>query len=122
MRFNMRPVNKLTTIGLGTIFLSLTASLLINANLERTYKYGDYVESEHAYFVEKVEDKTGLIKAHKFITPTDNKYSTQKSYSHGTNMLGNLEDTWTSYTGKGTKVASSGSLHFCHWRFPMRIL
>lgn len=101
----MKKANQLTLLGLGTIIFTLTASLFINANLERTYLRDEYVESEHAHFVKKIEDKTGLVKAHKFVTPTDNKYSTQKSYSHGTNMLGNLEDTWTSYTGKGTKVA-----------------
>ena len=83
--------------------LLLTA--LHNVNIKKEYKPGDYVPEEDAFFVKKIEDETGLIKAQKFITPTDNKYSTQKNYSHGINMLGDLENTWDAYTGKGTTVA-----------------
>ena len=90
---------------ISAFLLSLIIGLLINHNLEKVYKFGEYVPSENAYFVEKIDDPAGFIEAHKFITPTDNKYNTQKLYSHGANMVGDLENTWSSYTGKGTTVA-----------------
>ena len=105
--FEASEMNKRIKVGLGAagILLSLTVALLANFNLKKEYKYGDYVPEEDAYFVEKIEDKAGLIKAKKFITPTDSKYSTQKSRSLGKNLIGDIESVWSSYTGKGTKIA-----------------
>ena len=101
----MKHKNIIIKASVSGFLFALAVGLLVNHNLEKTYKYGEYVPSEDAYFVEKIDDPTGLIKAHKFVTPTDNKYNTQKQYSHGTNMLGDLENTWSSYTGKGTTIA-----------------
>lgn len=81
------------------------AALLVNYNLEKNYKPGEYVKAENAYFVEKIEDPTGLIKAQKFVTPTDNKYNTQKTRSIGTPLIGDIESVWDSYTGAGTTIA-----------------
>ena len=72
---------------------------------QREYKPGEYVPEEDAYFVEKIEDPTGLVKATKFVTPTDDQYNSQKTRSLGTNLIGDIESVWSSYTGKGTTVA-----------------
>ena len=77
----------------------------MNFHLEKHYKAGQYVKEENAYFVEKVEDLTGLIKAHKFYVPNDQKYSTQKTRSLGTPLIGDIESVWDSYTGEGTTIA-----------------
>lgn len=85
--------------------IALVLGSLVNANLQREYRPGDYVESEGAYFAAEVEDDAGKIKAHKLLTPSDPKYPTQKEHSHGTSMIGDIESVWNSYTGKGTTVA-----------------
>ena len=90
-------------IALATAFFAMSASFLVNANLKRHYKPGDFVPEENAYFVEEIDDPAGLVKAHKFIMPSDNKYTTQKNYSHS--IIGDIENTWSAYTGKGTTVA-----------------
>lgn len=97
--------NPLIKISFVSSLWALTIGCAVYGHLQRSYKEGDYVKEEGAYFASTVTDPAGLIKAHKLVTPTDNKYSTQKDYSHGSNMLGDIESTWSSYTGKGTKVA-----------------
>ena len=95
----------LIKISLISTLWSLAIGCAVYGHLQRSYKEGDYVKEEGAYFASTVTDPAGYTKAHKLVTPTDNKYSTQKDYSHGSNMLGDIESTWSSYTGKGTKVA-----------------
>ena len=101
-------MNQTKLFRLWTISALLTAfssALLVNFHLEKHYKAGQYVKEENAYFVEKVEDLTGLIKAHKFYVPNDQKYSTQKTRSLGTPLIGDIESVWDSYTGEGTTIA-----------------
>lgn len=101
-------MNQTKLFRLWTISALLTAfssALLVNFHLEKHYKAGQYVKEENAYFVEKVEDPTGLIKAHKFYVPNDQKYSTQKTRSLGTPLIGDIESVWDSYTGEGTTIA-----------------
>lgn len=74
-------------------------------NLYREYKTGDYVKDEDAYFVERITNPAGLIKASKYIVPSDGEYSKQKARSLGTSLIGNIESVWDSYTGKGTTIA-----------------
>lgn len=96
--------NSMKVIALGLIGL-MTFGAFLNVNLQRKYKPGDYVASEDAYFVQDITDEADLVKAHKFITPTDNKYSSQKTRSLGSGLIGDIESVWTSFTGKGTTVA-----------------
>ena len=92
-------------IGIAGLVFTMAAAFLTNYNLKKQYKYGDYVPEQDAYFVETIDDKAGLVKAHKFVTPTDAKYSSQKTRSLGRNLIGDIESVWSSYTGKGTTVA-----------------
>lgn len=96
--------NSMKVIALGLIGL-MTFGAFLNVNLERKYKLGQYIPDEDAYYSGEITSAAGHIKAHEFVTPSDNKYSTQKDYSHGTNMLGDLENTWELYTGSGTTIA-----------------
>lgn len=74
-------------------------------NLYREYKTGDYVKDEDAYFGERITNPAGLIKASKYIVPSDGEYSKQKTRSLDTSLIGNIESVWNSYTGKGTTIA-----------------
>lgn len=74
-------------------------------NLYREYKTGDYVKEEDAYFGERITNPAGLIKASKYVVPSDGEYSKQKNRSLGTSLIGNIESVWNSYTGKGTTIA-----------------
>lgn len=74
-------------------------------NLYREYKTGDYVKEEDAYFGERITNPAGLIKASKYIVPSDGEYSKQKTRSLDTSLIGNIESVWNSYTGKGTTIA-----------------
>lgn len=91
--------------GVSALLLTISATLFVNFNLQRQYQLGDYVPVEDAYFVEKIDDPTGLVKAQKFVTPTDNKYNTQKTRSLGSGLIGDIESVWNSYTGQGTTIA-----------------
>ena len=55
------------------------------------------------HYLGEIEPEIRGIYAHKMVTPSDNKYSTQKSYSM--NIVGDIESTWNSYTGAGTTIA-----------------
>lgn len=90
-------------IALAAAFFALSAGFLVNHNLKRHYRPGDFVPEENAYYAEKITDPTGLIKAHKFLAPSDPEYSTQKGWSM--NNVGNIESVWSCYTGEGTTVA-----------------
>lgn len=99
-----KKVIKVTTISLMSVLL-FGSLINVGIKIHKEYKKGDFVASENAYFDSKIDDPTGLIKAHKFVTPTDNKYSSQKTRSLGSGLIGDIESVWTSYTGKGTTVA-----------------
>lgn len=92
------------------VITTLLSSFLIFASLngvnqKKIYKQGDFVASENAYFDHEITDPAELVKAHKFVTPSDNKYNSQKTRSLGTSLIGDIETVWDSYTGKGTTVA-----------------
>lgn len=99
-----KKVIKVTTISLMSVLL-FGSLINVGIKVHKEYKKGDYVASENAYFDSKIDDPAGLIKAHKFVTPTDNKYSSQKTRSLGSGLIGDIESVWSSYTGKGTTVA-----------------
>ena len=92
-------------IGIAALATTLVAGSLIGVHQKHEYKIGEYVKEQDAYYAGKIESSTGLLKAHKFVTPTDDKYNSQKSRSMGSNMLGDIESVWDSYTGAGTTVA-----------------
>ena len=50
-----------------------------------------------------IEPEIQGVYAHKFVTPNDNKYSTQKGYSM--NIVGDIESIWDDYQGEGTTIA-----------------
>ncbi len=54
-------------------------------------------------YLGEVEKEIRGVKAIKYVTPSDNYYSTQKNYSM--NNLGDIESVWDNYTGKGTTIA-----------------
>lgn len=86
-------------------FLLFGSIFTLAQNLYREYKTGDYIKEEDAYFGKKITDPTGLIKASKYVVPSDGEYSKQKNRSLGTSLIGNIESVWDSYTGKGTTIA-----------------
>lgn len=98
----MKKLPKYIAAGLA---FALSFGIFLNVNLERTYHVGDYVPEEDAYVVAKIKDPSELLKAHEMVTPTDDKYSYQKTRSHSVDLLGNLETVWNSYTGSGTTIA-----------------
>ena len=91
------------TSTIGVLSLGFLSALTLKNN--KKFKPGDYISSEDAYLVAKVDNPVGAIKGEKTTVPTDNYYSTQKNYSHGTNMIGDIESVWSTYTGAGTKIA-----------------
>lgn len=101
----MRKNKKMATCVFGGVLFALTITLLANFNLEKHYRAGEYVAAENAYFVEKIDDPAGFIKAKKYVVPTDDKYDLQKTRSLGTNLIGDIESVWSSYTGEGTTIA-----------------
>ena len=90
---------------IGTFLLTLSAGFLINYNLQKHYKRGDFIPEANAYFEKEVTNPIGRIKADKYVTPSDNKYSSQKTRSMGSEFIGNIESVWDTYTGAGTKIA-----------------
>ena len=54
-------------------------------------------------YIGEVEPEIQGVYAHKFVTPDDSRYSTQKNYSMSN--LGDIESVWDNYTGKGIKIA-----------------
>ncbi|MDY6430810.1 MAG: hypothetical protein SPL00_03370, partial [Bacilli bacterium] len=67
----MKKRTKWLLAGTGSVLAGLVISLLIHTNLQKTYKVGEFDPSENAYFAGTIDDPAGLIKAHKFVTPTD---------------------------------------------------
>lgn len=57
----------------------------------------------NAHYVCAVEPEIQGVYAHKFYSPTDQYYSTQKSYSM--NILGDIQSVWDNYKGAGTTIA-----------------
>jgi len=101
----MKKDKRFIGAGIAVVVFSFAAALLTNFNLEKNYRPGDYIPEENAYFVEKIEDETGYIKAKKYVTPSDDKYDSQKSRSLGSGLIGDIESVWDSYTGAGTTIA-----------------
>ena len=95
----------LKVCGVSGVILAFSFALFINHNLKKQYKPDEFIPEENAYFGGVIEDEAGHIKAHKYVTPTDNKYNSQKTRSLGTSLIGDIESVWSSYTGKGTTVA-----------------
>ena len=94
-------------LALATGLFALSAGFLINYNIKgkKHYKPGDYVPEEGAYFVEEIDDPAGLVKAKKFVVPSDNQYKSQKTRSLGSGLIGNIESVWNNYKGAGTTIA-----------------
>lgn len=99
---NKKPKAAAVTLSSFLLFGSIFG---LAQNLYREYKTGDYVKEEDAYFGERITNPAGLIKASKYIVPSDGEYSKQKTRSLGTSLIGNIESVWNSYTGKGTTIA-----------------
>ncbi len=97
----------LLTTGIGGVTLALLSGLLLNFNVqkEKHYKPGDYIPEEDAYYGGEITDPAMLVKAKKYVTPTDNKYNTQKNSFIGSDLIGDIEKVWDSYTGKNTTIA-----------------
>ena len=95
--------SKLLALAVG--LFALSAGFLVNHNLKRRYKVDEFIPELNAYYGGEITDPAGHVKAHKFITPSDNKYSSQKTRSLGTSLIGDIESVWSSYTGKGTTIA-----------------
>jgi len=102
---SMKNHGRFKTAGIGVVLFSFIVALLVNFNFEKNYKPGDYIPEENAYFVEKIDDATDLMKAEPAVIPTDDKYNSQKTRSLGSDLIGNIESVWDSYTGEGTTVA-----------------
>lgn len=98
-------MKKAKVFGTLLAFAALLAGSLSDGKFKKDYKPGDYMPEYNAYFVEKITDPLGYVKLEKVVTPSDNYYSTQKSHSMATSMIGDIESTWDAYTGKGTKIA-----------------
>lgn len=101
----MKTKKKIKFVAVGSFLLTLSAGFLINYNLQKHYKRGDFIPAANAYFEKEVTNPTGRIKADKYVTPSDNKYSSQKTRSMGSEFIGNIESVWDTYTGAGTKIA-----------------
>lgn len=101
----MKTKKKIKFVAVGSFLLTLSAGFLIDFNLEKHYKRGDFIPEANAYFEKEVTNPTGRIKADKYVTPSDNKYSSQKTRSMGSEFIGNIESVWDTYTGAGTKIA-----------------
>ena len=102
--FTMKNKKIFKHAAIGTFLLTLSAGFLINYNLQKHYKKGDFMPEENAYFASEIKEG-GTIKAKKYVTPSDNKYSSQKTRSMGSEFIGNIESVWDTYTGAGTKIA-----------------
>ena len=101
MRKSKIAISFFTGLGLA----ALTMAFLSGLNLTKKYEKGEYVPAENAYFSQQVKNKAGFIQAKPSVVPTDNKYNTQKTRFLGTSLIGDIENVWSSYTGKGTKIA-----------------
>ncbi|MGM9873845.1 MAG: S8 family serine peptidase [Bacilli bacterium] len=90
---------------IGILSTLLIFGCLTNVNQVKEYKIGDYIKEENAYFAGKGDKSLSKYRLKKYLSPSDEYYSTQKTYSHSSSMLGDIESVWDSYTGKGTKIA-----------------
>ncbi len=91
------------TSTIGVLSLGFLSAIALKNNKE--LQSGDYIPREKAYFVSEVTDPAGFVKAESTTVPNDTYYNTQKDYSHGSNMIGDIESVWSNYTGTGTKIA-----------------
>ena len=84
----------------GTLVLGTFAVALGGYYSSKAYHFEK--ETGGHYLGEVPEEIRGVF-AQKFITPSDNKYSNQKSCSM--NIIGNIESVWDDYTGEGVTIA-----------------
>ena len=89
---------------LGFIVPFITITLLFGS-FSSFYSSDVFREEIHngGHFDRVVEKEIDGVYAHKFVTPTDNYYTTQKSRSMSN--VGDIETVWNTYTGEGTKIA-----------------
>ncbi len=91
---------------LFSLLLVASASFFITKKVEeKKLNQGDYISSIDSYYGGTLDNPAASLKASKLITPTDSYYNTQKNYSHSSSLLGDIESTWSSFTGKGTTIA-----------------
>ncbi len=83
-------------------FALLAIPSLENTSPIKLLKVGD-VDEDGGIILETGLDRSKLIKYRSFVTPTDNLYAKQKTYS--LSNVGDIESTWDHYTGKGKMVA-----------------
>jgi uncharacterized protein YjdB len=83
-------------------FALLAIPSLENTSPIKILKVGD-VDEDGGIILETGLDRSKLIKYRSFVTPTDNLYAKQKTYS--LSNVGDIESTWDHYTGKGKMVA-----------------
>ena len=101
----MKKRTILASIITAGVLFTVPAVYLANHNVKKELRPDDYIPEENAYYGGEITDPAGHIKAHKFVTPTDNQYNLQKTRSLGTGLIGDIESVWSSYTGKGTTIA-----------------
>ena len=89
----------------GGMLFAATSAIALNWYKEKKSQPDEYIPELNAYYGGEITDEAGYIKAHKFTTPTDNKYNSQKTRFIGTSLIGDIESVWSSYTGRGTTVA-----------------
>lgn len=85
--------------------LSFSAIALLFGSFSSYFSSDIFREEIHngGHFDRVVEKEIDGVYAHKFVTPTDNYYTTQKSRSMSN--VGDIETVWNTYTGEGTKIA-----------------
>ena len=88
-----------------SIFLIAFTGLALTAACGEYFTTDVFKEEIHnnAHFAMNIEPEIQGVYAHKFVTPNDNKYSTQKGYSM--NIVGDIESIWDDYQGEGTTIA-----------------
>ena len=101
----MKKSRLIAVLGVSGMLFASASAFLITKTIQKKYQVDEYIPEEKAYYGGEITDPAGYVKAHKFVTPTDNKYNTQKTRSLGTSLIGDIESVWSSYTGKGTTIA-----------------
>ena len=100
----------------GVTSFATLFSFTSNVNKEEVkIKAGDVLSSGE--IVDKTDvDVSKMVRFKPMVTPSDEYYSTQKSYSM--NNVGDIETTWDYYKGKGTTIAIIDSgIEFDHEDF-----
>ena len=100
----------------GVTSFATLFSFTFNVNKDEVkIKVGDVLSSGE--IVDKTDvDVSKMVRFKPMVTPSDEYYSTQKSYSM--NNVGDIETTWDYYKGKGTTIAIIDSgIEFDHEDF-----